>query len=83
MLQAVKQFKKEVGAPDAIIYDAIHEQKSQEMSKLLNEIGTNLIIIEEDAPWANKYDIHQFMQEILVAINANLIRLYKVPGKPS
>ena len=58
MLQAVKQFKKEVGAPDAIIYDAIHEQKSQEMSKLLNEIGTNLIIIEEGAPWANKYEIY-------------------------
>ena len=44
--QAVKIFAKEVGTPDAIISDAVHEQKYQYMGKLPNEIGTSLRIIE-------------------------------------
>ena len=36
VLQAVKKFVKEVGAPDAIIFDSAREQKYQYMSKLLN-----------------------------------------------
>jgi hypothetical protein len=31
VLQAVKQFAKEIGAPDAIILDAAAEQKSQKL----------------------------------------------------
>ncbi len=42
VMQAVKQFAKEIGAPDAIISDAAAEQNSQAMKKFLNEIETTL-----------------------------------------
>jgi hypothetical protein len=58
VMQAVKQFAKEVGAPDAIISDAAPEQKSQEMKKFLNEIGTTLRVLEEGTPWANKAELY-------------------------
>jgi hypothetical protein len=42
VLQTVKQFAKEVGAPDAIICDMAGEQTSQPLRKFCNEIGTTL-----------------------------------------
>ena len=58
VLQAVKQFAKEVGAPDAIICDSAPEQKSKELRKFLGEIGTTLRILEEGTPWANKAELY-------------------------
>eukprot|EP00957_Ditylum_brightwellii_P179458 13670771-Ditylum_brightwellii.AAC.1 len=48
VLQAVKQFAKEVGAPDASICD------SQPVRTFYNEIGMMLRILEEGTWWANK-----------------------------
>ena len=42
VLQAMKQFAKEIGVPDAIVCDASGEQTSQEMKSFLNKIGTSL-----------------------------------------
>jgi hypothetical protein len=42
VLQTVKQFAKEVGAPDAIICDMAGEQTSQPLRKFCNDIGTTL-----------------------------------------
>ena len=47
VLLAVKQFAKEIGAPEAIISDAAREQKSQELRKFCTEIGTTLRVLEE------------------------------------
>ena len=47
VLQAVKLFAKEIGAPDAIISDAAREQKSKELQKFLMEIGTTLQVLEK------------------------------------
>lgn len=58
VLQAVKQFAKEIGAPDAIICDAAREQKSLELRKFCNEIGTTLRVLEENTPWANKAELY-------------------------
>ena len=58
VLQAIKQFAKEIGAPDAIISDAAREQKSQELRKFCSEIGTTLRIREEGTPWANKAELY-------------------------
>ena len=58
VLQAVKQFAKEVGAPDAIISDAAGEQKSMELRKFCTEIGTTLRVLEEGTPWANKAELY-------------------------
>ena len=47
VLRAVKQFAKEIGAPDAIICDAAGEQKSSELRKFCNDMGTTLCLLEE------------------------------------
>ena len=54
VLQAVKQFAKEIDAPDAIICDAAGEQTSLDLRKFWLDIGTTLRVLEEDTPWANK-----------------------------
>jgi hypothetical protein len=58
ILHAVKEFAKEIGAPDAIICDAAREQKSQDIRKFLGEIGTTLRVLEEGTPWANKAGLY-------------------------
>ena len=42
VLQAVKQFAKEIGAPDAIICDSESEQKSRDLRKFMMDMGTSL-----------------------------------------
>jgi predicted nuclease of restriction endonuclease-like RecB superfamily len=58
VLQAVKQFAKEIGAPDALICDAAKAQTSKDMRKYCNEIGTTLRALEEGTPWANKAELY-------------------------
>jgi hypothetical protein len=58
VLQAVKQFVKEIGAPDTIIADAARQQKSQELRKFCSEIGTKLRVLEEGTPWDNKAELY-------------------------
>ena len=58
VLEDVKKFAKEFGAPDAIISDAAREQKSQDMSKFLNELSTTLRTLEEGTPRAKKYELY-------------------------
>ena len=50
VLQAIKQFAKEIGAPTAIIADMAREQMSQEVRKFCNDIGTTLWALEEGTP---------------------------------
>jgi hypothetical protein len=56
--QAVKQFAKEIGAPDAIISDSAREHKSLEVRKLCLNMGTELRVLEEGTPWANKAELY-------------------------
>ena len=49
-LLAIKQFAKEVGAPDAIVSDMAKEQVSQEVHNFCNTIGTMLRALEEGTP---------------------------------
>jgi hypothetical protein len=58
VLQAVKQFAKEIGALEAIICDAAAEQKSKDLRKFLGELGTTLRVLEEGTPWANKAGLY-------------------------
>ena len=57
VLQAVKQFVSEVGAPDVLICDATLEQKSKNLKKFLGEIGTRLKVLERGTPWAYKAEL--------------------------
>ena len=42
VLQAVKQFSKEIRAPNAIVLDAAGEKTSKELRKYCSDIGTTL-----------------------------------------
>ncbi|MEM7463144.1 MAG: hypothetical protein AAF362_10750 [Pseudomonadota bacterium] len=57
-LQAVKQFAKEIGAPDSFVCDMSGEQTSQELRKFLSDIGTTLRALEEGTPWCNKAELY-------------------------
>jgi hypothetical protein len=50
MLQAAKQFAKEIGAPDATIYDHAGKQTSIALKRFCQEIGTTLKVLEEGTP---------------------------------
>jgi len=58
VLQAVKQFAKEIGAPDALICDMAGEQTSHPLKRFCQEIGTTLRVLEEGTPWANKAELY-------------------------
>jgi hypothetical protein len=58
VLQAVKQFAKEIGAPDAIICDMAGEQTSHALKRFCQEIGTTMRYLEEGTPWANKAELY-------------------------
>jgi hypothetical protein len=58
VLQAIKQFAKEVGAPEAFIVDSARAQKSKDVRLFCSKIGTALRILEEGTPWANKAELY-------------------------
>ena len=58
VIQAMKQFAKEVGALDPIICDAAREQKSQNLWKFLSDIGSTLRVLEKETCWANKAELY-------------------------
>lgn len=58
VLQAVKQFVKEIGAPEAFICDPSGEQRSDALRNFCHEVGTTLRYIEEGTPWANKAELY-------------------------
>ena len=72
VLQVVKQFAKEVGAPDVIISDMVREQLSQEVKHFCNLIGMTLCALDEGTPSSNcvelyiklmKEEVHKDMRE--------------------
>ena len=58
VLLSIKQFAKEVGAPDSFVADMSGEQMSSEVKKFWNDIGTTLRALEERTPWSNKAELY-------------------------
>ena len=58
VLQAIKQFAKEIGAPTSIIANMSAEQMSHDVRKFCNDIGTTLRALEEGTPWSNKAELY-------------------------
>jgi hypothetical protein len=58
MLDAVKQFAKEIGGPDALIFDMSREHTSQSLLKFFLEIRSSLCVLEEGKLWANKAELY-------------------------
>lgn len=55
---AMKQFAKEIGAPEAFICDKSGEQTSKEVKEFVTKIGSSLRILEEGTPWANRAELY-------------------------
>ena len=58
VLLAIKQFAKEIGAPDSFVAGMSGEQMSSEVKKVCNDIGTTLRALEEGTPWSNKAELY-------------------------
>ena len=58
VLDALKQFAKEIGAPDAIVCDAAGEQMSLDLKRFLNSIGTTLRVLQQGTPWLNRAELY-------------------------
>ena len=52
--QALKQFAKEIGAPEVFVLDFLGDQNSQEVKQFCNNIGTALKVLGEGTPWSNR-----------------------------
>jgi hypothetical protein len=55
---AMKQFAKEIGAPDAFVCDAAREQISADVRDFCHKIGSSLRVLEEGTLWANCADLY-------------------------
>ena len=58
VLEAMKMFAKEIGAPSAFVADMSKEQMSKDVKLLCNEIGSTLRALEEGTPWSNKAELY-------------------------
>eukprot|EP00957_Ditylum_brightwellii_P097231 7405187-Ditylum_brightwellii.AAC.1 len=59
VIQAVKQFTKETGAPEAIICDGARAQsKGKDILQFMAQVGTTLRVLEEGTPWAIKAKLY-------------------------
>ena len=70
VLQAVNQFAKEIGAPDAIILYAAGEQTPKALRKYCSNIGTTLKYLYEGTPWENKVEL--FIRLIEEAVHKHM-----------
>ena len=58
VLLAIKEFAREVGAPDSFVAGMSGEQMSSEVKKFCNDIGTTLRAFEEGTSWSNKAELY-------------------------
>ena len=56
--QALKQFAKDVGAPEVLIADPHPVHKSKDVKYFFNQIGTTLKILEESTQWASRAKLY-------------------------
>ena len=61
----LKQFAKEIGAPEAMTKDAHCEEKCQEVKQFTNVIRQTLRALEEGTSWDDGAEIHVgFLKEV-------------------
>ena len=58
VLLAIKQFAKEIDAPDSFVADMSGDQMSSEVKKFCTDIGTTLRALEQGTPWSNKAELY-------------------------
>ena len=57
-IKAYKKVAKDIGAPEAIIFDVEGEKISNSIRKFCRDIGITLMALEEGTPWANKIELY-------------------------
>jgi hypothetical protein len=54
----LKQFAKEVGAPQALVCDLHPTQKKRDVKEFCVQIGTTLCVLEAETQWANQAELY-------------------------
>jgi hypothetical protein len=54
---ALKEFAKDVGAPEVFICDSAKTQKKREVKDFCTQMGTTLSILEAETQWANQAEL--------------------------
>jgi hypothetical protein len=54
---ALKQFAKDVGAPDVLVCDSHPAQTKREVREFCAQIGTTLKVLEAKTQWANRAEL--------------------------
>ena len=57
-LNSLKQFAKDIGAPDALVCDSHPTQKKREVRDFCAQIGTTLRVLEANTQWANRAELY-------------------------
>jgi hypothetical protein len=55
---ALKQFAKDVGVPDVLVYDPHPAQTKREVQNFCTQIGTTLKVLEAETQWANRTELY-------------------------
>jgi hypothetical protein len=55
---ALKQFAKDVGAPDVLVCDPHPTQKQRKVKEFCTQIGTTLKVLEAQTQWANQAELY-------------------------
>ena len=55
---ALRQFAKEVGAPDILVANPHKSQASKDMMDFCNKIGTTLRLLEQNTEWSNRAELY-------------------------
>ena len=57
-INSLKQFAKDVGAPETLVCDAHPTQKKRDVRDFLTQIGTTLRVLEANTQWANRAELY-------------------------
>ena len=55
---ALKQFAKDVGAPNVLVCDPHPAQTKREVCEFCTQIGTTLKVLEAETQWANRDELY-------------------------
>jgi len=55
---ALKQFAKDVGAPDVLVCDPHPAQTKREVREFCTQIGTTLKVLDAETQWVNRAELY-------------------------
>ena len=55
---SLREFAKDVGAPEILVADPYPSNKSREVKEICNKIGTTLRLLEQKIQWENRAELY-------------------------